>query len=1398
MYQDKGLSGSNFFKNFVFCVLFIFIVSNTANCQSFPYKFNYLTVDEGLSHTDANDIAQDKQGFIWIATFFGLDRYDGYSIKKYYNNNVPVNNAFKNRIMCIYPDGTGNVWLGTEDGLQYFNSKLEKYIDFKNPNKEGNVVFRKLFKPTGNLLYGLSGSQIRLYSVQGNFVEEQKLEVPPGVQFSDMAPNQNGMLYLSSNKGLWTIDQNRKFKPIAISNITDQNLSLVYFDNRNNLLTAAGNTLFLVNKKQLTKISGASQNLIVDKRFVANGYNPIKDIAANNKSDYWINTGSSLLRLDSNLNFIQTVNNKSSQGSLNSYSLSKIFIDRSACLWICTFGGGVNYCDLNQKLFYTLRHNPEISNSLAGNHIRSVLEDGENLWIGTTANGLNLYNLKTQKFTYYNTYSSALKLKNDAISSLTLDNDHNLWIGSSAGIEILKPNRKELWKPPGYSQFPTYTIDTFVKDCFGNIWFGNHTDRFGVIWKDKLNYYHVKYYGEGYFILADKTKPQLFISSTHGLKRAIIDAQGNITQTFYYKASSKPNSLSSNYTYPICKQNDSTYWVGTIGGGLNRLILRPKDNSYSIKSYTGSYGVFNDVESMEIDNAGNIWIGGNGLECFNPKTEKLIKYDKNDGLQGNSFKVGASYKGAGGRLYFGGINGLNYFYPDQIKANSIDARPILTDILIDNLKPNYRSQDSSENVIDEAISYSKHIKLSYLQNNFVVFFSAMHFANPLKCKYRYKLMGFDKDWKLTDGKNPSAAYSNLDYNSYKLVVEATNNDGIWSKSRAQTSIIITAPWWKSNLAKVIYCLLFISGLLLIYLYQARWHRLKREMEVREVNEKKREEMHKHREELYQQQLTFFTNISHEFRTPLTLILSPLESLINDNKNPVLDNSYQLMFRNVKRLINLINELMNFKKVADSAIKLQVQQLAISVFCKNIYQEFQNFALGKNIELQFTDHTQTESSQPVSNFFDAQILEKILFNLLNNALKYTNAGGQVKLELFFDPNYFKPSFSNEFYLPNEQFSADKYIYFLVSDTGIGISKDSISSIFNRYYQIGKNHLGSGVGLALVKSLTQLHKGNISVYSERNKGTEFLVALPWGEENYAANEILTPESEPNASQLELSDIAIISPATYKAEDRQPVPEKISKHILLVDDNQELRIFLRQSLEKFYYVEEAENGESALAIATSKIPDLIISDVMMPGMNGIELCKLLKEKFETSHIPFVILSAKDALDTKLEGMESGADYYFAKPLSIDLLLLTIHNILQQGEKLKLKYTKDYLADATELVHSEKDKDFMNKLLKIIEDNIQNPDLDVDFLCNQLNISRTKLYQKIKSISDQSIGDFIKTIRLKKAIQIMTHEDVAFNEVAFRIGLQSHAYFSRVFKKEFGKSPSEFMQSLKRNSNA
>ncbi|TXE13409.1 response regulator [Algoriphagus aquimarinus] len=1372
-------------------IAILFLATYRVSGQSFPYKFNYLTVDEGLSHTDVNDIAQDGKGYIWLATNFGLDRYDGYAIRKFYNNNEPIKNAFKNRIIKIYPDEEDNIWLSSEDGLHCFNPKTETFTDFSIGQDQPSPVFWNFFKPAGDLIYGYLNNSFRVFKVNGSHLEEQKINLPEGIQFFDMQADQYGIIHFASNKGVWRLDEKLSFVRVAVNGLPDSDLSKVFFDKQNNLLLASGNSLFLVNQHQ-SRNKGSS-SLSVNKQVTIADADLVQVISVAKNGDYWINTRGGLTRLDSQFNFIQKIDNKGTQNSLNSNTVLSSFIDRSDCLWVGTSSGGLNYCDLNQKLFYTLKSIPDQLNSLSGNNVKSILEDGEEVWIGTNANGLNLYNLKTQQFSFFNTNSTPIKLKDNEITALTFDSDHNLWIGSKSGIEILRSDRKNLLNPPGYNQFPTFNISTLAKDYFGNIWFGN-MDNFGVIWKDEKGLYSVKTYLEGYFILPDPTKPQLFISSRHGLKRIIVDKEGNITQTFKYNASATPGSISSDYITALSRQNDSTYWVGTIGSGLNKFSLKAIDNTHSFSAFSDESGEFNDVESVEIDQIGHVWMGGNGLEHLDPENGKVIRYNKDDGLQGNSFKVGVSAKGADGRLYFGGVNGLNYFYPEQIKANEIEAKPILTDILINNKRPHYSAEDSLQNTLGVAIGYSNELKLSYLQNNFVITFSAMHFANPLKCEYRYKLIGFDNEWNYTDGRRPTAAYSNLDYERYQLIVEATNNDGIWSGNTAELTIVVTPPWWKTDIAKVIYALLVLSVISGIYIYQARWYRLKREMEVRKLKEKKREEMYTQREELYQQQLTFFTNISHEFRTPLTLILGPLENLIRLNRNGAMDNSYQLMLRNAKRLFNLISELMNFRKVAESMIKLQVQLLDINQFCQDLYTEFQPIAAGKEIDFQFIDRTESTADWPIKGLFDNHILEKILLNLLNNSFKYTGNGGKVYFEIFKNIEDFTPSFTTGFKLPNESHRATSYLYFRVVDSGIGISSDSITHIFDRFYRISQDHLGSGVGLALVKSLTQLHKGDIYVYSERNKGTEIIIGIPLGDENYNESERKEVGNEQKLG-LETVDLSELMP--IKSPDKVAFPASSFGHkrILIVEDNEELRTFLRQTFEESYVIYQAADGQAALDIAIEKVPDLIISDVMMPRMNGIELCKAVKERFETSHIPFIILSAKDALAIKIEGLESGADFYFAKPLSIDLLLLTVHNIFEQSAKLKLKYTNDYLSEATELVHSEKDKSFIQELLNLIEDNIEDTELDVDFLCKHMHTSRTKLYQKIKSITDQSVGDFVRTIRLKKAIQIMTHEDIPLNKVVERIGLQSSSNFSKVFKKKYGKSPLQYMQALRQN---
>ncbi len=1375
----------------LFCTLCILLITGRvlAQTDAYPYKIKSLTVDDGLSHTDANDIAQDGKGFIWVATNFGLTRFDGNAVRQLYNKNEPLKNAYKNRIDCIYPDQAGDIWLGTEGGLQRFEVKTERYVNYHCETQALNNLI-KIYKPSGDKIYALGGRQLMLFEMKDTALTELKIPIPANVLVSDFLVDDRGLL-LVTNNGLMILDKKNRLHGAAIAGTK---VGVHAYDH---IARANGNRVILTSNDEVFLIAPVKDsrsglyNYTVERQYTSPSHRKIRNVTCDAKRSVWVNDGGRLMHLDKDLNLKQVISSKSPLQTLNSNSLTKIFVDRSQCMWVCMFGGGVNYFDLNEKPFYTLRHVPGYKNSLSGSYVRCVLADGGDLWVGTADSGLDCYNKKSHTFSFYNTYDSPVRLKNDAITALTLDKEGALWIGSDKGIEILDRQRKKIVKPSGWENFPKYAIEVLVTDVFGNIWFGNHTDQFGVVYKDVKGIYRVKYYGEGFFILADSAKARLMVSSTHGLKMLSIDKEGNVLSAVTYTASNKPNSLSSNYTYPIVKQGDNTYWVGTIGGGLNRIDLGP-NNTYKISVFDGRYGIFNDVESLELDNNGNLWMGGNGLQRFNPATKKLTRYDKNDGLQGNSFKVGSSYKGADGCMYFGGINGLNYFYPQQIHENTVPATPIITDILINNQRPAIFSTKPTENSISQSVSYSSALQISYKQNNFVIFFSAMHFANPLKCRYRYKLSGFDKEWRYTDGKTPSAAYNNIDYADYTFRVQASNDDGIWSNQTAQLDIVVSPPWYKTVLAKVFYAIVFVSMLLGIYIYQARWHTLKRDIEIGKINEQRREEIHQQREELHQQQLVFFTNISHEFRTPLTLIVGPLEHLIHENKDIHLNSTYQLILRNAKRLMNLIAELMNFKKVADSVIRLQVRPLDVVQFCTGIYSEFENVALSKDISYRFVNSTKT-SGNDLTGWFDVQVLEKILFNLLNNAFKYTENNGEVTLEIFFDLDAFKPSFPNEFKLLNPT-RAEKYLYIRVADTGIGISPESIASIFERYYRISGSHIGSGVGLALVKSLTQLHKGDIYVYSERIAGTEIIIGIPWGENNYDTAEKMSFTGEVK-SQLEPVDHSLLTIAAQSSLENEAVGSRSDKRILIVEDNIELRRFLIQVFDKYYNIYEAGDGEQGLKLALEKIPDVIISDVMMPKMNGIELCKVVKERFETRHIPFIILSAKDAIDAHIEGMEFGADFYFAKPLSIDLLLLTIRNIFSQREVAKQRFINDYLSNATELVQSEVDQEFFDKLIGVIEKNIQNTDMDVDFLCKRLFVSRTKLYQKIKSISGQSVGEFIRTVRLKKSIEIMTHENVSMNEVAERIGMQSSSNFSRTFKKEFGKSPLQFMQSLKKS---
>jgi len=782
------------------------------------------------------------------------------------------------------------------------------------------------------------------------------------------------------------------------------------------------------------------------------------------------------------------------------------------------------------------------------------------------------------------------------------------------------------------------------------------------------------------------------------------------------------------------------------------------------------------IKGIEEDDRGNLWIStSNGITELNPSNAQFTKFNTGDGLQGAEFEVKSCMKTKDGEIYFGGINGFNCFYPNKITINKYSSPVFITGLDIFNKQV---AVGGMESPLKADIGLTDEIKLNYSQNSIALSFTTLNYVVPENNKFLYKLDGFDNAWVKCD-QGHKAVYTNLNPGSYVFHVRASNNDGFWSTYEKTLRINISPPyyatWWFRTLLSLI---IGYAAYTLI--------RFRHKMSMKALEDKKNEEMH-------QLQLQFFTNISHEFRTPLSLILGPLEKIKEIDFSKKLAPYFHTIDRNANRLLNLIHELMDFNKVASGVLKLRVQKADLCGFLEEIIDEFRHLSENKKLQLITKD---VEILGGV--WFDPGILEKIILNLINNSFKYTAENGIITVEVFLSADEIKPPFENELIIKNHH-RAKKYFYIKVTDNGVGISKKSIAHLFERYYRVNSSHLGSGVGLAFVKSLTLLHKGDIYVFSEIQKGTEIIIALPLGDNSYSNDEKwgqLTAEGLVNFESVLPSGQLTDNPE--KAE-IQITPDgeciKATEIILLVDDNEELRDFYKKSLGEAYQIIEAIDGQAGIEVAKNGSIDLIVSDIMMPVMNGIDFCKAIRSDIETSHIPFIMLTAKNRLESQIEGVESGADIYLAKPVSLTLLQLSIKNIFEQRRKLRDHYVKDFYAEAKDLVNSTKDREFIEKLFLILDSQIINPELDVDYICREIGMSRTKLYQKIKGLTGQSIVEFIRSFRLKKAIQIMTHEDVSISEVIYRVGIQTHSHFTKSFKKEFGKTPSQFLQEIQRH---
>jgi ligand-binding sensor domain-containing protein/signal transduction histidine kinase/DNA-binding response OmpR family regulator len=1377
-----------FMARYCFLILALLLYALPTNAQSPKLSFKHINIEQGLSNSTIEAIFQDSRGFMWFATRDGLNRFDGNGIAIYRNNPHDNTSISDNYISSIFEDKDHNLWIGTINGLNCYNPDRNNFTRYMHRIADAGSISNNYITALSNkgdaeLWVSTKGGGVNLLNLKTRSFSRDKNDIPVN-NIACLFTDNHHNLWMGTDKGLAFYNPATKAFKLYHSGMVNPALNVIVAIRQDKAglfwlgTEDSGLLLFNTASKTFTQLKHN------DRDAASLSSNMIKCLLTDAKGNIWVGTiNGGLERYDAaSKQFIHYQNQPQNPTSLSQRTVSALFTDRQNNLWVGTHRGGINLYTPNAEKFKLFQQEPS-ANSLSYNDVKAFCEDKDgDIWIGTDGGGLNLFDQRNNSFKHYryNPYDNS-SLGADAVLDVMQDSRGNIWVSTwGGGLNLL--NKKTgrftrfLNNPANKNTISSNHIQKVFEDSHHNLWVATYYGGLNLFNRDKHTFNRITYdvagktclQGNNIISLNEDWAGNIWIGTDDGGLNCYNTHTGSFTH--YFNDGGKMPDLRVIFT-----DHTGRLWVGQNG-------------LYLFDDARGKFALYTDkgclstefIKGITEDNNGVFWIAtSNGITQFNPDTRYLKKYNTADGLQGLEFEANACLKTRSGQMFFGGVNGFNAFYPNNIVINKFVPPVYITDFQIFNKKVIPGANDSP---LQKDISLTSRINLTYQQSDISFNYASLNYVAADNNQYAYMLEGFDKGWNYV-GNQKKANYTNLDPATYVFRVKASNNDGVWNDYGASLTIVITPPYWKTWWFTLLVAVVVLGGTYYVL-------SLKRNLEIGKLEEQKREEIH-------QLQLQFFTNISHEFRTPLTLIMGPLELLSKEERRPDFLHYYNTMHRNANRLMGLINELMDFRKVESGVLQLKAMPGNPDVFINEIADEFHDLATEKNIDFKII-----HSQSPTEAWFDRQIVEKIILNLVNNAFKYTPNNGAITLQLLLSLKDFKPAFQNELILENA-YRAKNYIYFRVADNGIGISKESIQHLFERYYRITEAHMGSGVGLAFVKSLTNLHKGKIYVYSQTNEGTEIIVAIPADAEDYTKDErwIKNTDAGIQLESIRYKEAELLSTADYDAGSLANAPQAsntFAKHILLAEDNDELRNFLIDSLKPYFKISAAANGQQALEQIKTNIPDLIISDVMMPLMDGNEFCRIIKQDAETNHIPFLMLTAKKTLDANMEGVESGADFYFAKPISIGLLLLTINNIFEHSKKLKTRYTGTHFTAVREKVHAVKDKEFLDKLIQVIENQLTSPDLDVDYLCSELNMGRTKLYEKVKSISGQSIIEFIRSVKLRNAAQIMTHEDASITEVMYRVGIQTQSYFTKAFKKEFNKTPSQFLQDIDRKNKA
>lgn len=1333
--------------------------------------FNSWNTEAGLSRNSVYAIAQDQSGFMWLAAGDVLNRFDGREFRMF-KPPVLERVAAENDINSLLIDRKNIQWIGTSNGLWIYDIEKNKYHQGRFGDKKQKISILCLFEDGQSNIWAGTDSGIFKIKNRKDFVFEKWGSDEKSGFYNQriraiFVDNQN-TVWVGTNAGLSQVSttpsglqyKHFSYDPLNPLSISSNIITAIATDKYNNLWVGTQsqgiNLLDKINGT-FTRISSKSGTLQLVN-------NIIRVIKPDTEGNIWVGTQEGLTKINWAAKSSESYrNDPKDRHSLSQNSVHSIYIDKNKLVWVGTFFGGVNLIDPFSSNFKVWQNNGTPA-GLSNNVVSSITSDKKgNLWIGTEGGGLNQYDKQYDRFIYYTHGNSTIG--SNLIKAIFRDKDGNIWIGTHAGgLNLLEGNSfKRYFDNPENPSFLRSEIPAIAEDQEGHLWLGVQGgikdlqvyNRNGVTLTDISDRYdrNALKGRDVKKIFADSRK-NIWIATSSGL--FLIKAGEKIVKQAN-RFAGLPDAANA---YISCIQEDQkgNIWFGIEKNGLK------KYNPYTGKIYSFSFNQVkeqNTVYSILEDTKGFIWLGtGNGLIKLDPVSSQYQRYTKTDGLPSNIFNYNAYFKDDDGLFYFGGFNGLVSFAPGSFRSNNVPAPIQFTGLTTLN-HPG----------ITDILSAAE-LKLKYNQNVFTIGFALLNYLKPEKNKYAYQLKGFDQQWIETD--NPSATYMNLKPGHYTLAVKGANNDGIWSKTK-ELSIVVLPPFWRTWWAYLIYILLF-SGILFVII---------RFFYLRELI-KKEDALHQHK-------LDFFTNVTHEIRTHLTLILSPVDKMIADRSS---DGYLQQQFHHIKKnadnLLRLSEELMDFRKAETENMRLNIAPGDIVVFIKDIYEHFTEISLARDMHISFTHNIQHHIL-----YFDAEQLEKVFFNLISNAFKFTPDGGRIRVHIEDIQHYIKVS---------------------VSDNGRGIAPEYKDKLFNNFFQVndsGSQNKGYGIGLALSSKIAALHGARIEVESElsteevNERCTTFSVFLQKGsahfdqQMNIPAPQVTLDKTLADNAAIDL----IIPPPPLNFAVTDSTDEKRFS-ILVIDDNPGIRQTVQEILEPTHHVTLRDNAAEGWAYASEHLPDIIISDIMMPDEDGLSFCNRIKSDMRTCHIPVILLTAKSTQQDHIEGLHKGADLYLTKPFNRTVLELNVGNLLATSERVRqyaaLRFQKGWSGNSASSSSKNEpaahplDEEFLKEVVQIIESKIDEPDFSVAVLAQKVAMSVPVLYKKMKAITNLSVNDFIKSVKLQKAAALLRDTNMAVYEVCYAVGFLDRKHFSTEFKKKFGVSPKQYAMNAHNNTAA